>query len=134
VNAHVVFSKGAQRLTLPFALILLLAVAFSVGAPSPRLTRAGILDDADLQSTAHLAQPLPGELLVKFRDDVSEDRAQWVLAQVGALVMDAIVTIRLYRVRIAEDDKLTKAIISLQGFGEVEYVERNVLDSVPMTQ
>jgi hypothetical protein len=123
-----------QRRLPHFELILLLAGAFSVVAPAPCLTYTGRLNDGHLQSTAHLAQHPPAELLVKFRDDISEDRAQWILAQVGGRIVDAIVTIRLYRVRIAEDDKLAQAIMHLQGFAEVEYVERNVLDSVPMTQ
>lgn len=85
-------------------------------------------------STQRPAGYVPGELLVKFRPGISEERIDWILNSIGAQAMDSIATIRLYRVRIAEPDKMAEAVAVLQGFSEVEYAEPNYLESRPASQ
>ncbi len=74
----------------------------------------------------------PGELLVKFRPGVSEARIKWILQQVGGQSIESIATIRLHRVRIADDRNLAQIITILEGFPEVEYAEPNLVESMPL--
>jgi len=77
---------------------------------------------------------VPGELVVKFRPGVSEERVEWILNLIGAQAVDSIATLRLYRVRISDPHKATEALAVLEGFAEVEYAEPNSLESQPAPQ
>jgi hypothetical protein len=79
-------------------------------------------------------RPVAGELLVKFHQYVSEQRIEYVLDQVKGEVLGSIASIKLYRVRVPESRKVEEAIRVLQGFKEIEYVERNLLEKAPSPQ
>jgi hypothetical protein len=81
-----------------------------------------------------VAGDVPGELLVKFRPGVSEDRIQQILSHIGGRSIGSIATTKLYRVRLHDRHQVAEAIAALQRFAEVEYAEPNAVESPPMPQ
>ncbi len=66
-----------------------------------------------------------GECLVKFRGDVSEERALELIADRGAGVKEYFEGLNLYHLTIREGVDVEKAIKEFQKYPEVEYAEPN---------
>jgi hypothetical protein len=114
-------------------LVFFMIMLFCCGSPQG-IPQAGETRTAPAGAGARSGHYVPGELLVKFRAGVSEDRIQWILNQIRGQTIDVIATIRLYRVRIADHHRVAEAITVLEGFAEVEYAEFNAVDSVHLPE
>jgi hypothetical protein len=120
--------RGGFTFTLLIIIILLNCIR------PPGIAGASDRGTGPSLSIPRVAGHVPGEVLVKFRPGVSEERIEWILNVIGAQTRDSIATIRLYRLRIADPDKVKDAVAVLQGFAEVEYAEPNLLESQPAPQ
>ena len=68
---------------------------------------------------------VPYELLVKFKDGISQERIASILKDNGIDVIAEIQRGRLYHVRILDDRSVESAIVHLTSYQEVEYAEPN---------
>ncbi|MBI4654078.1 MAG: hypothetical protein HY752_03695 [Nitrospirae bacterium] len=70
-------------------------------------------------------QYIEGELIVKFKDDVSEEKALEIISQKGASIIKFIEDIKVYHLRLRPKQKVEKAIKEFSSMPEVSYVEPN---------
>lgn len=68
---------------------------------------------------------IPHEVLVKFKDGVSQERIASVLKNNRMDVIAEIQRGRLYHVRILDDQSVESAITQLTSYQEIEYAEPN---------
>ncbi|HSA86027.1 MAG TPA: hypothetical protein VLE46_07585 [Nitrospira sp.] len=68
---------------------------------------------------------IPNELLVKFRDGVSQERIASILKDNQIDVIAEIQHGRLYHVKILDDRSVESAITHLTSYQEIEYAEPN---------
>lgn len=68
---------------------------------------------------------LPAEVLVKFKDGISQERITSILKNNRIDVIAEIQRGRLYHVRILDDRSVESAINRLSSYQEVEYAEPN---------
>jgi len=71
------------------------------------------------------ADGVPGELLIKFKPDVSHERITALLGEVGAEVITVFESLHLYHVRMRSREPIETVIRTLSGLPEVEYAEPN---------
>jgi hypothetical protein len=71
------------------------------------------------------AEGVPGELLIRFKPDVSRERITALLGGVGAEVITVFESLRLYHVRITSGEPVQTVIRKLSSLPEVEYAEPN---------
>ncbi len=69
----------------------------------------------------------PGELLVRFKDGVSDKQIADLHRAIGSKVLDQIPSIRLQRVKLPDGLSIDKAIKFYMDSGIVEHVERHAL-------
>lgn len=68
---------------------------------------------------------IPSEVLVKFKDGISQGRIASILEETRMEVIAEIQRGRLYHVRILDDRSVESAINRLSSYQEVEYAEPN---------
>lgn len=68
---------------------------------------------------------VPSELLVKFKDGISQERIASILKDNRIDVIAEIQRGRLYHVKILDDRSVESAINQLSSYQEVEYAEPN---------
>ncbi len=68
---------------------------------------------------------VPGEILVKFKEEVSEARIDEINRRMGGEVVRYIATIRVYHLRFDGDDNMVRRIEKYVQLPEVEYAEPN---------
>ena len=68
---------------------------------------------------------IPHEVLVKFKEGVSQERIASVLKNNRMDVIAEIQRGRLYHVRILDDQSVESAITQLTSYQEIEYAEPN---------
>lgn len=68
---------------------------------------------------------IPYELLVKFKDGISQERIESILKDSRIDVIGVIQRGRLYHVRILDDRSVESAITQLTSYQEIEYAEPN---------
>ncbi|MEW6002266.1 MAG: type II secretion system secretin GspD [Nitrospirota bacterium] len=66
-----------------------------------------------------------GELLVKFKDNVTQDRAVSIISQEGASVLRFIESIKVYHIKLKEGQPVEEALKKFSTLPEVEYAEPN---------
>lgn len=64
-----------------------------------------------------------GELLVKFKENVSEDNAMLLLLKKGASIIKYMEGVKVYHIKLKEKQKVKDAIKEYQALPEVEYAE-----------
>ncbi len=70
---------------------------------------------------------VPGEVLVKFKPDVPQERIAAVLAEMKVEVIRVFKDLRLYHIRITGGRSLEEAIREFSHLPEVEYAEPNYI-------
>jgi hypothetical protein len=68
-----------------------------------------------------------GEVLVKFKPSVSQERIDVILKESGTEVMKMIQGIGVHHVRIVGKESVETVVTRLSAFQEVEYAEPNLL-------
>ena len=68
-----------------------------------------------------------GEVLVKFKPSVSQERVDAVLKEAGTELITVIKGIEVHHVRIVGKESVETVVKRLSTFQEVEYAEPNVL-------
>ena len=68
-----------------------------------------------------------GEVLVKFKPSVSQERIDAILKESGTELMKMIQGIGVHHVRIVGKESVETVVTRLSAFQEVEYVEPNLL-------
>ena len=67
----------------------------------------------------------PGEILVKFKDDVTDDRKREIIETLDLETIRMVSRPNLYLVKVRGNSSVQGAIKRLQQFHEVEYAEPN---------
>lgn len=70
---------------------------------------------------------VPGELLVKFRSGVPDDRVTKLLTDMSTEVIRTFQAQRLYHLRITSGDPVDIVVRKFQALSEVEYAEPNYI-------
>jgi general secretion pathway protein D len=70
-------------------------------------------------------QYVQGQLLVKFREDIPDEKALTLISQQGAAVMSVIGTTRVYLIRLKKGQSVTEALEAFLGLPGVELAEPN---------
>jgi hypothetical protein len=74
-----------------------------------------------------MVQPfVPGEVLVKFKPSVSQERIDAILKESGAELITEIKGIGVHYVRIVGKESVESVLKKLAAFQEVEYAEPNI--------
>jgi general secretion pathway protein D len=68
-----------------------------------------------------------GELLIKFREETSEERIKEILSQEGASVLSPLQPKWLYRIQLKKRQEVKDAIKVFMSYKEVEYAEPNYI-------
>lgn len=68
-----------------------------------------------------------GELLVRFKDEVSADAAREIIAKSGAAVIKLIEAIKVYHIRLPEGKGVEDAVKEFSAMPEVQYAEPNYI-------
>ena len=68
-----------------------------------------------------------GEVLVKFKPSVSQERIDVILKETGTELMKMIQGIGVHHVRIVGKESVETVVTRLSAFQEVEYAEPNLL-------
>lgn len=68
-----------------------------------------------------------GELLVKFKEGVSDEAAQEILSARGATVIKVIEGVRVYRIRLQKNKDVEEAAKEFSALPEVRYAEPNYM-------
>jgi hypothetical protein len=74
---------------------------------------------------SHAPRFIPYELLVKFKNGISQERIESILKDSRIDVIAVIQRGRLYHVRILDDRSVESAITQLTSYQEIEYAEPN---------
>ncbi|MEK6641602.1 MAG: hypothetical protein AABZ17_13135 [Nitrospirota bacterium] len=68
-----------------------------------------------------------GEVLVKFKPSVSQDRIDAILKECGTERIAVLKDLGVHHVRIVNKEAVEKVVMRLSAFQEVEYAEPNLL-------
>jgi general secretion pathway protein D len=68
-----------------------------------------------------------GELLVRFRDDVSDERAREIITRKGASVIKHMNTLHVFHIRLRSGQEMEEAIGEFSSIPEVLYAEPNLM-------
>ena len=71
------------------------------------------------------ARFIPHELLVKFKNEISRERIEFILKHNRIAILAEIQYGRLYHVRISDDRSVESVISQLTSYQEIEYAEPN---------
>ena len=85
-------------------------------ALSPNVERPG---------KSHTPRFAPHELLVKFKNGISQERIDFILKRSRINVIAEIQRGRLYHVKILDGRSVESAITQLSSYQEIEYAEPN---------
>jgi general secretion pathway protein D len=66
-----------------------------------------------------------GELFVKFKEEIPEEKAQTLISQQGASVKRFLKYIKVYQIRLREGQSVEEAIKEYSAMPEVQYAEPN---------
>lgn len=66
-----------------------------------------------------------GELLVKFKEGVTDERAKEIISQKGASVIKFLESIKVYHIKLKEDQNVEDAVKEFSALPEVQYAEPN---------
>jgi len=68
---------------------------------------------------------IEGELLVKFKEDVSRDEAEAIISRKGASVIKILEGIQVYHIRLPKGKEVEEAVKEFSAIPEVQYAEPN---------
>lgn len=81
---------------------------------------------AEKSTVRKMAQPfVPGEVLVKFKPSVSQERIDAILKESGTELIAGIKGIGVQHVRIVGKESVESVVKKLSSFQEVEFAEPN---------
>jgi len=75
---------------------------------------------------------VPGQVILKFQDDVSRERAMDIIAAEGCTVMKVLKRSGLHLVTLPADRKVLSAVDSFSAYPEVLYAEPNYQTAQPL--
>jgi general secretion pathway protein D len=75
-------------------------------------------------------QYVEGEILVKFKNDISDDKAMKIISEHGASLIKLMQSIGVYHIRLREGLAVEDAIKEFSSLSEVEYAEPNFRMSI----
>jgi hypothetical protein len=85
-----------------------------------------VSNQAETSTGRTMAQPfVPGEVLVKFKPSVSQERIDAILKESGTELITEIKSIGVHHVRIVGKESVESVVKKLSTFQEVEYAEPN---------
>jgi general secretion pathway protein D len=70
-------------------------------------------------------QYVAGELLVRFKDDISEETAEQIISERGASIIKLLDMIGVYHIRLREGQSAEDAVEEFSSMPEVKYAEPN---------
>lgn len=68
-----------------------------------------------------------GELLVSFKEGVSDEQARSLIAEKGASVISVVPNMNVYHIRLKEGESVEEGIKDFQSLPEVRYAEPNYI-------
>ncbi len=68
-----------------------------------------------------------GELMVKFKEGVTDEAAREIISKAGASVIKYLESIKVYHIRLRKDEDVEEGIKEFSGKSEVEYAEPNYI-------
>jgi hypothetical protein len=77
------------------------------------------------------ADYVQGQILVKFKETVSAERAQEINRMMGAEIIKIIRGLRVYHLKIPEDKTVPEMVRKYEALPEVEYAEPNYQVHIP---
>lgn len=81
---------------------------------------------AENSTTRTVAQPfVPGEVLVKFKPSVSQERIDAILKESGTELVTEVKSVGVHHVRIVGKESVESVVKKLSAFEEVAYAEPN---------
>jgi hypothetical protein len=86
---------------------------------------AGVTREKEKEYARLENQYVEGELLVKFKPEVPEERALAVISEKGASVIKFIEEQGVYHIRLKEGQKAARAVKQFLSLPEVQYAEPN---------
>ncbi|MBE0427186.1 MAG: type II secretion system secretin GspD [Nitrospirae bacterium] len=79
-------------------------------------------------------QYVEGELLVKFKDGITDDRALTVISEKGASVIKFVENINVYHIRLRKGQPVEDAVKEFSEMPEVQYAEPNYIRKIQSTK
>ncbi len=70
-------------------------------------------------------QYVEGELMIKFKDDITASRAEEIISREGASVINYLKDINVYRIKLKPDQKVDDAVKNFTSLPEILYAEPN---------
>ena len=77
------------------------------------------------QASSEASPYVPGEVLVKFKPDVSKERIPTLLEEMGTQVIRVFENLEVYHLRITSGESTEAVIRKFSLLNEVEYAEPN---------
>lgn len=74
---------------------------------------------------------VPGEILVKFKADVTQEEIEAINESFGVEVIEVLALNGVYRLKIPEESTVPEMIKEYRGIPEVEYANPNYIARIP---
>jgi len=114
--------------TRTFLLLSILASGTSLIVTACETNGPPITDKTDRPTITKMKRGfVSGEVLVKFKPSVSQERIDAILKESGTELMKMIQGIGVHHVRIVGKESVETVVTRLSAFQEVEYAEPNLL-------
>jgi len=115
-------SRGI-RVLLTLSVLLSCTSLFLTACEASSLPVSNMAENSTMPT---MAQPfVPGEVLVKFKPSVSQERIDAILKESGTELITEIKGIGVHHVRIVGKESVKSVVKKLSTFQEIEYAEPN---------
>jgi hypothetical protein len=84
-------------------------------------------EDIDMQNKESQPEYVEGEILVKFKDGVSQEEIQKFLSEYNLKVMEVIKSIGVYKLSLPEGKGVKEVLKEIEGDPRIKYAEPNYL-------
>ena len=92
---------------------------------------APLSGESGTEDVAHRGEYVPGEVLLKFKDDVSHERMDEILRLYRLEPIKFLRKVPVYQLKIAGDESVLDMVEKLSSLPEVEYAEPNYIMRLP---
>ena len=117
--------------TRTFLLLTVLAAGTSLIVTACETNDPQITDKTETTTATKMKRGfVSGEVLVKFKPTVSQERMDAILKESGTELIKMIQGIGVHHVRIVGKESVETVVTRLSAFQEVEYAEPNLLSHI----
>ena len=114
--------------TRAFLILSVLAFSTSLIVTACETNSPQATSKTETTTVTHMKRSfVPGEVLVKFKPSVSQERIDAILKESGTELITLIKGIGVHHVRIVSKESVETVVKRLSAFQEVEYAEPNLL-------